>query len=290
MKSFIKLLLSVSIILNVAVLQGFAQDPQVKSVYDQFDRLETVSPGEIIEMKVGESLGVFSDTDDIVDRYDSSFEGAYLEAAYLFFSDGTTNHSDSKYVSISHTAPKDDINALYALKPTPGYIDMIIYYVIAYFDKKGTTRVASGDYSFKVKVVGNDGGGSASLQNLSLPEEITIREFYDYLLTPTIKPLDAVTTYEWKSSDQGIAFTLAGDTAIELGQGQYFSENVSLYVTEKDCCIRARNEGTATVTVTTAEGLTASVKVKVIPSEISKADVMDVVDEIYNIVEDSLSR
>lgn len=290
MKSFIKFILSISIIMYLTVIHGFAQSPQVKSVYDQFDRLEKVSPGEKIELKVGESLGIFSDTDDIVDRYDSTYEGAFLNAAYLFFTDGTTTHSDSKYVSISHTAPKDDINALYALKPTPGYIDMIIYYVIAYYDKRGTTHVASNQYSFKVKVVGNNGDGSASLQNLSLPEEITIREWYDYFLTPSIKPLDAITTYEWQSSDQGVAFTLSGDTAIELGKGKYFSENVSLYMTEKDCCIRARNEGTAIVTVTTAEGLTASVKVNVIPSEISKADVMDVVDEIYNIVEDSLSR
>ena len=61
-------------------------------------------------------------------------------------------------------------------------------------------------------------------------------------------------------------------------------------MTEKDCCIRARNAGVATVTVTTDEGLTASVKVNVIPFEIHNGDINDILEDIYSIVEDSLKR
>ena len=292
MNLFMKKILILCLILFYPVIHALAQDSVVtRSIADQFDRVEKVGSGAKIELKVGESIAIYIDTDAVVDRYDSAFDGAYLNAAYLFFSDGTTTNSrDSKYVKISHVAPKDDVNALYALKPTQGYIDMQIYYVIAYWDSRGTTRVADGEYYFKVKVVGENGEGSSSLQELSLPEEITIHEWYDYMLTPVVKPEDAVTTYVWDTTDQGVAFTLSGDTAIELGQGKYFSENVSLYMTGKDCCIRARNAGTAVVTVTTDEGLKASVKVNVVPSEISKADVMEVVDDIYSIVEDSLKR
>lgn len=279
-------------VLCCSFIYSQAQDYAVtKSIYDQFDRLETVSSGAKIELKVGESVAIFSDTDAIVDRYDSAFDGAYLNAAYVYFSDGTTNNStDSKYIKISHVAPKDDINALYGLKPTSGYINMKIYYVIAYLDSKGTTRIASGEYPFKVKVIGENGEGSAALKEVSLPKEITIRELYDYLLTPTIKPADAITTYRWNTTDQGVAFTLSGETAIELGQGKYSSENVSLYISEKDCCIRARKAGTAIVTVTTDEGLKASVKVNVIPSEIPASDILDVVYDINDLVEDSLKR
>ena len=90
--------------------------------------------------------------------------------------------------------------------------------------------------------------------------------------------------------DQGVAFALSGETAIESGHGKYFSENVELYVTEKDCVIRARDAGVATVTVTTDEGLTASVKVNVIPFEIHNADINYILEDIYSIVEDSLKR
>ena len=83
---------------------------------------------------------------------------------------------------------------------------------------------------------------------------------------------------------------MAGYDAIDLGKGKYFSENVSLYISENDCCIRARDEGTATVTVTTEEGLTASVRINVIPYDIRKADIMDVVDNIYDVVKDSFKR
>lgn len=275
----------------IHVVHGFAQEPATKSIYDQFDRLLKVGSGDRIELKVGEFIGIYSDTDDIVNRYDATFDGAYLNSAHVYFSDGTTNNStDSKYIQISHTNPKEDLNGLYGLKPTSGYVDMIIYYVIVYWDSKGREHLASGQYTFKVKVVGKNGEGSSVLKKISLPNEITIREYYDYLLTPTIEPADAVTGYTWKSSDQGVAFALSGKTAIELGQGKYSSENVELYMTEKDCCIRARNAGVATVTVTTDEGLTASVKVNVIPFEIHNGDINDILEDIYSIVEDSLKR
>lgn len=290
MKYLIKTVIAF-VILCCAFVYSSAQESAVKSVYDQYDRLEEVSSGEKIELKVGESIAIFSDTDDIVDRYDSAFEGAYLNAAYVFYSDGTANNvNDSKYVTISHVDPKNDINALYGVKPTSGYIDMMIYYVIAYWDSKGTTHLASGEYAFKVKVVGENGEGAVALEKLSLPEEITIREWYDYLLTPTIEPLDAAASLSWTTSDSGVAFVLPGYTAIELGQGKYFSENVSLYVTERDCCIRAREAGTAVVTVTSDDGQTASLRVNVVPYEIHKADVMDLVDDIYTSVKSSLYR
>lgn len=287
---YIKRFLSASLALCLPSVCGFAQSLEVKSVFDQFDKAEKVSSGEKIELKVGESIAIYSDTEAIVDRYDAAFEGAYLTAAYVFFSNGSTQSDDSKYIRISQVAPTDDINALYALKPTPGFIDMMIYYSITYYDARGTKRIASGDYPFKVKVVAGEGGGSSSLRQLSLPKEITIREWYDYLLIPTMKPSDAVTSLTWKSDDQGVAFTLAGYDAIDLGKGKYFSENVSLYMSENDCCIRARDEGTATVTVTTEEGLTASVRINVIPYDIRKADIMDVVDNIYDVVKDSFKR
>ena len=290
MRLFRKFLM-ICFLLSCPVMSGFAQGPAVKSVTDQFDRLEIVSAGEKIDLKVGESIAIYSDTDAAVDRYDSAFDGAYLNAAYVFYSDGTSNNpNDSKYIRISHVDPKSDINALYALKPTSGYIDMMIYYVIAYWDAKGVTHVAHGEYTFKVRVLPKNGDGAGALKKLSLPKEITIRERYDYLLTPTMEPNNAVASFNWSTTDSGVAFVLAGETALELGQGKYFSENVSLYVTERDCCIRAREAGTATVTVTTDEGLSASVKVNVIPYDIHKADIIDIVDEIYSAVKSSLNR
>lgn len=275
----------------IPVVHGFAQGPETKSIYDQFDRLLKVGSGDKIELKVGEFIGIYSDTEDIVKRYDTAFDGAYLNSVHVYFSDGTTNNStDSKYIKISHTDPEYDLNGLYGLKPTSGYVDMILYYVIGYLDSKGRDRLASGQYSFKVKVVGENGEGNSVVKKISLPNEITIREYYDYLLTPTIEPADAVTGCTWKSSDQGVAFVLSGETAIESGHGKYSSENVELYVTEKDCIIRARDAGVATVTVTTDEGLTASVKVNVIPFEIHNADINYILEDIYSIVEDSLKR
>ena len=275
----------------IPVVHGFAQGPETKSIYDQFDRLLKVGSGDKIELKVGEFIGIYSDTEDIVKRYDTAFDGAYLNSVHVYFSDGTTNNStDSKYIKISHTDPEYDLNGLYGLKPTSGYVDMILYYVIGYLDSKGRDRLASGQYSFKVKVVGENGEGNSVVKKISLPNEITIREYYDYLLTPTIEPADAVTGCTWKSSDQGVAFVLSGETAIESGHDKYSSENVELYVTEKDCIIRARDAGVATVTVTTDEGLTASVKVNVIPFEIHNADINYILEDIYSIVEDSLKR
>ena len=285
MRNFLIESMAVLMTLCSYMIAGHAQETAVKS-----GRLEKVGSGAKIELKVGETVSIYSDTDDIVDYYDAAFDGAYLNAAYVFFSDGTTTHSDSKYVRISHTNPQYDLNELHGLKPTPGYVDLQYYYVIAYWDSRGTTRIASGEYPFKVKVVGENGEESSSLQKLSLPEEITIYERHDYLLTPSIKPSDAVTKYYWDSSDQSVVFTLAGDTAIELGQGKYFSENVSLYVSEKDCFLRARDPGTATVTVTTDEGLKASVKVNVIPYELHKYDLIELVDDIFSIVDESLNR
>lgn len=275
----------------IPVVHGFAQGPETKSIYDQFDRTLKVGSGDKIELKVGEFIGIYSDTEDIVKRYDTAFDGAYLNSVHAYFSDGTTNNSaGSKYIKISHTDPEYDLNGLYGLKPTSGYVDMILYYVIGYLDSKGRDRLASGQYSFKVKVVGENGEGNSVVKKISLPNEITIREYYDYLLTPTIEPADAVTGCTWKSSDQGVAFVLSGETAIESGHGKYSSENVELYVTEKDCIIRARDVGVATVTVTTDEGLTASVKVNVIPFEIHNADINHILEDIYSIVEDSLKR
>ena len=291
MRYFRRKFLFLALFFIIPVVHGFAQGPETKSIYDQFDRLLKVGSNDKIELKVGEFVGIYSDTEDIVERYDAAFDGAYLNSVHVYFSDGTTNNStDCKYIKISHTNPEYDLNGLYGLKPTSGYVDMILYYVIRYWDSKGRDRLASGQYSFKVKVVGENGEGNSVVKKISLPNEITIREYYDYLLTPTIEPADAVTGCTWKSSDQGVAFALSGETAIESGYGKYFSENVELYVTEKDCIIRARDAGVATVTVTTDEGLTASVKVNVIPFEIHNADINHILEDIYSIVEDSLKR
>lgn len=244
MGALIKRFLFATFILCFGLVDGFAQAPEVKSLSDEVDRLLKVSSGDKIELKVGEKLGVYSDTEDVVDRYASLYEGAYLEAAFVYFSDGKGNSNpNSKYVSIDNRDPKSDFNILNGIKPTSGYIDMMIYYVITYFDKRGRTYVDSNEYYFKVKVVGADGDEGVALQKLSLPSKVSVGKGLHYLLTPSVKPEGADPAFTWTTSDSQIVHI----------------------VPDSDVYIYGRKEGVATVTVTADNGMQASTEVHVLP-------------------------
>ena len=237
-------LLIASVFLCLSVLSVVAQDVDVRANYDRYDRLLKVSQGDKIDLKVDELVGIYSDTDDIVDRYDAAFNGAYLERAYVFFSDGTvTKTPDNKYIRINLDSPSEDLNSLCGLKPTSGYIDMKIYYVITYYDKKYTPRIASGEYGFKVRVVNENGEAAKPLQSISLPEKVSVGRGLHYLLTPTIKPEGAAAALTWSSSDNSIVYI----------------------VPDSDVYILGRKEGVAVVTVTTDDGKQASTEVTVKP-------------------------
>ena len=290
-KFYKKIFLIFLISLSIPLSDCFAQELDVKSSHNDVDRLLKVSSGDKIELKVGEVLGIYSDTDDVVDRYDRVYEGAYLNSAHVYFSDGVANSNpNSKYILINHADPKNDFNTLTGVKPTSGYVDMMIYYVVAYFDKKGTIRLASGQYYFQVKVVGKNGEEATKLKKLSLPKEITIIENSDYLITANVEPSDADVNLAWTSSDEDVAYALAGTTILERGGTLFFSDNVSLYVTERDCCIQARYPGTATLTVTADDGVSASIKVNVIPSVVKMSDATDKMWDIYDEVKLLLNK
>ena len=216
-------------------LDGIAQD---------VDRLLKVGSGDKIELKVGEVVGIYSDVDDIVDRYDSAYEGAWLEAAYVFFSDGKANtNPNGEYIQINHVNPGEDFNTICGLKPTSSYIDMKIYYVITYYDKRGTKHPVSGDYYFKVKVVGEGGKDSGPLKSISLPSKVSVGRGLHYKLTPSLKPEGASASFKWKTSDSRIVHI----------------------VPDSDVYIYGKNEGVATVTVTADNGMSTTTEVHVLP-------------------------
>lgn len=250
---------------------SYAQDIVSKASFDDIDRTVTAKANSKIDLKVGELLGVYSDTDDIVERYNSTFEGASLRIAYVYFIDGKPGTSSyNKYITVNHLEPEIGLSTLYGLKPTGDYIDMVFYYTIEYITKDGRIRLASGDYSFKVKVVDEKGEGAKPLKKISLPKEINVKDGYNYLITPKTQPENAYAHYTWSTSDSDIVFIISGT----------------------DCCITARKEGKATVTVKADNGLEASTTVNVLPEPkvLSGWDASNMVWDIKEIVEDALDR
>jgi len=130
--------------------------------------------------------------------------------------------------------------------------------------KAGTTKVR-----VKTTVGGYSDWCSVTVKNLPVdPTEVTMKNSlklyagFAYTLVPVLKPDDAETTYTWKS------------------------DNASVAVVSIKGKVIAREEGTATITVTTKNGLTATCDVIVtkLPANMTVNKVNDKIKTIENLI------
>lgn len=149
---------------------------------------------------------------------------------------------------------------------------------IATVNPYGTvTGVKVGKTKVRVKT---DVGGYTAYCNVTVkeppvdPTKITVKGIinlykgYSYTIVPTLQPNNAETTYTWKSDDTNIA------TVNTEGK------------------ITAKKEGTATITITTKNGLKATcvVTVKALPANISENTINRKITTIENLVNKTFNR
>lgn len=212
--------------------------PETKS-YESADRTIRVANGEKVELRVGEVVDVYCDSDDIVNSFwESSMSACWVDHAWVFHSGGKGNdHPNNRYITLSHIDSSIGLTRIYALEPTDGFISMEMYYSLSWRYPGSRIYVLQDEYYFKLKVY------AIHPKSVSLSEEtVRLSEGKSVVLTPSLTPSDAYTKYTWSSDNEEVA------TVDEDGE------------------VYAEGEGSAMITVTTGNGLTASCEVRVLPA------------------------
>lgn len=135
--------------------------------------------------------------------------------------------------------------------------------------KAGETRIkvttSKGGYSAYCKIIVKTPPPPPT--NVKLKEEVGLYKGFSTQLVPTLEPSNATTTYKWKTSDKSV---------------------VSVSTTGK---ITALNIGEAVISVTTANGLTASCIVKVVefPSHIDQTRLQKCISTLESLISTTLN-